>query len=534
MPDQIEQTEQTPVIRDRRTDRDLQRQALRELVALASHSARRATEIDQKHKAEHAAAEDKLDKSLFTTEQRAEHLKSQVRQKHAEHSEQIARDFKEEIAQHQENDLAMRRQIDQVFEQSDTELKQKLQQSTWLADSVLEATLNQLRDESNRHKREQAAHNELLDGLENRAGALMFSYGVNVATLPESPPLPAAPADADAEIKQQYEHAEELLTKLEALSAPRLLTGVTPYFVSLVIIFGAAAAAQLINAGVPTWTELKTFDLRWREIGINSGIALAGLVLLGIIVRFVGKSQAKRVYLPMRQAIAASRQAGKVKMERAHEDREARRQRAARKREMEVGAAKDKFTPLAAKVAAIREKSLLTHLNDHKRRTTRAEQQRDAGTAETDAWQTKHLDDIQKRADHDILPRAINMPGRSPAASRNIGKRAKNWSIAGRPAWRKSSSRSKASGKNGNGQHRDWNDSEWKSWTPPTKFSPTVQFGELEVDLKELTETLKDSRLELGPKHFRCPRCWRFRGRRRCSFNTIATAGLKRCARSRW
>ena len=315
------------------------------------------------------------------------------------------------------------RQIDQVFEQSDTELKQKLQQSTWLADSVLEATLNQLRDESNRHKREQAAHNELLDGLENRAGALMFSYGVNVATLPESAPPPATPADADAEIKQQYEHAEELLTKLEALSAPRLLTGVTPYFVSLVIIFGAAAAAQLINAGVPTWTELKTFDLRWRKIGINSGIALAGLVLLGIIVRFVGKSQAKRVYLPMRQAIAASRQAGKVKMERADEDREARRQRAARKREMEVGAAKDKFTPLAAKVAAIREKSLLTHLNDHKR-AHRTAPNSSATPARLKPMPGKPSISMTFKSAPITTskPRAINMPGRSPAASRNIGR----------------------------------------------------------------------------------------------------------------
>ena len=85
IPDQIEQAPQLLPATDRRTDRDLQRAALRDLVALASECAKTETDIEQRHKTEIEASNTKLDKALFVTEQRAEHLKEQVRQKHVDH-----------------------------------------------------------------------------------------------------------------------------------------------------------------------------------------------------------------------------------------------------------------------------------------------------------------------------------------------------------------------------------------------------------------------------------------------------------------
>ena len=231
----------------------------------------------------------------------------------------------------------------------------------------------------------------------------MFSYGVDVAKLPEPPAPTEAASDADAEMKAQHQYAEEYLAKLETLSAPRLLIGAKPYVVAIMILIGAAVAGQLVNGEMPTVAQLKEFDqLHWKQIGIYSGIAGMALLILGVIVRFVGKSQARKVYQPMRQAIASARQACKIKMDRAHQDRETRRQRANHRREMEVQAAKDKFSPSAAKMAAFRDKTLATHVSDHGKRVVRVEQQRDVARTEMDAWQDKHLDDIQKRADHDI------------------------------------------------------------------------------------------------------------------------------------
>src|SRR5579862_604316 len=89
MPDQIEQAPQLSPVPERRTARDLQRAALRDLVALSSECAKTEAEIEQRHKTEIEDANAKLDKTLFVTEQRAEHLKEQVRQKHDDHLQVI-------------------------------------------------------------------------------------------------------------------------------------------------------------------------------------------------------------------------------------------------------------------------------------------------------------------------------------------------------------------------------------------------------------------------------------------------------------
>src|SRR6185369_7316670 len=132
-------------------------------------------ELEQKRRAELGAAKAKLEQTLSTTRQKSESLKQQILQKHQDHLAQIAARFESDLKQLNANDQAVRQRIAGEFEKADHELKHKLQQSTWLADSVLEATQNQLRDESSKGKRDHAAQNELLDGLENKAGALMFS-----------------------------------------------------------------------------------------------------------------------------------------------------------------------------------------------------------------------------------------------------------------------------------------------------------------------------------------------------------------------
>src|SRR3954471_1413727 len=138
MPDQIEQTPDTLAAPDRASARDLQRAALRDLVALASECTRTEAQIEQKHRTELEAAEETRDKTLFVTEQRAEHLKDQIRQKYQEQVEQIAIKFGQEMEQLTAQDAGMRQRIDTDWEKAEKELRDKLQQSTWLADSVLE------------------------------------------------------------------------------------------------------------------------------------------------------------------------------------------------------------------------------------------------------------------------------------------------------------------------------------------------------------------------------------------------------------
>src|SRR3954454_11251494 len=111
MPDQIEKPPQTLDTGERRSDRDLQRAALRDLVTLATECLTTEGQIEQKHRGEISSAEGKLDKTLFVTEQRAEQLKEQIRQKYKEHSAQIDAKFLEDLEQLNVQDRGMRDRI---------------------------------------------------------------------------------------------------------------------------------------------------------------------------------------------------------------------------------------------------------------------------------------------------------------------------------------------------------------------------------------------------------------------------------------
>ncbi len=207
------------------TDRDLQRAALRDLVALASECAATESQIEQKHQSEQQAAQQKLDKTLSTTEQRLQNVRQQIQQKYHDHLGKIGDAFQRELAQHKEMPMLPRTfRYRQDFEKVDNEIKQKLQQATWLADSVLEATLNQLRDESNKAKRDLTNQNELLDAMETKAGTTMMSYGVNDRrALPDV----AAPAEAPAGCERRPSPSNISLPRsiawkrLQKLAAPR-------------------------------------------------------------------------------------------------------------------------------------------------------------------------------------------------------------------------------------------------------------------------------------------------------------------------
>ncbi|HEX3358576.1 MAG TPA: hypothetical protein VHS31_16495, partial [Tepidisphaeraceae bacterium] len=507
MPDQIEHTPQVQVTAEKRSDRDLQRSALRDLVTLVGECQKTEIEIEQKHRVEQEEAKKKLEVSLSNIEHRLKNLQNQVGEKLAVHTERIGKEFEAKIKQFKETDVAMRDRMAADYEKSERELKQKLQQATWLADSVLEAAQAQLRDESNKLKREDIAQNEVLDGLENRAGVLMFSYGVNVATIPEAAVAGEIPGDAEAEAKQQRERAEGLLSNLETLSAPRLLTGPRPYLVASLLLIVAVMAAQLIYGSMPTWNQVRTLDLQWKQIGIFTGVAVLVISLAGVIVRFVGKMQAKKIFVPMREAIAISRQAGKVRLERAQHDREGKRQRAAKKRDLEVGAANERFGPLAAKIVGIRDKSLAMQASDDVKRHERAEIERDKDRVQLEEWRVKHLDDIRTRGEHD--ERTTRELYKSETSQSEQQYQETTSELQRR--WTEGLARIQApieeQEKHQNAIHRDWNDAAWKNWRPPGKFAPTVQFGELEVDPKQLTEAPAEgnhSRLEL-PDTFSLP-----------------------------
>jgi alkanesulfonate monooxygenase SsuD/methylene tetrahydromethanopterin reductase-like flavin-dependent oxidoreductase (luciferase family) len=64
-------------------------------------------------------------------------------------------------------------------------VQEKVNKAVWLADSVLEGTLNQLRAELHKAREQHGGHGEVLDEKEKEAAALLERYNVAI------PPTPA-------------------------------------------------------------------------------------------------------------------------------------------------------------------------------------------------------------------------------------------------------------------------------------------------------------------------------------------------------
>jgi hypothetical protein len=61
---------------------------------------------------------------------------------------------------------------------------------------------------------------------------------------------------------------------------------------------------------------------------------------------------------------------------------------------------------------------------------------------------------------------------------------------------------------------QSWDDPAWQTWKPTKTFNPSIRFGELRVDLKQITDHYPRT-LQLAPAASPSPRRSRFRATRR-------------------
>ena len=109
-----------------------------------------------------------------------EKISAEIEQRHAAAKEQIVRVYHEQVAQLKakygeqfntlgSSDRSTRQRIVHDFERIEHDVKSKLQQAVWLADSVLEATQNQMRVEAKKSKEKYDSRIEELDAFNTQA-----------------------------------------------------------------------------------------------------------------------------------------------------------------------------------------------------------------------------------------------------------------------------------------------------------------------------------------------------------------------------
>jgi DNA segregation ATPase FtsK/SpoIIIE-like protein len=475
------------------TQRDVQRTALRDLVALATESAATETEIEQRFQLASEEAEKELQTTRWAAEQRAKSAKDAARQKHQERLAQLEAKYLADAAALKKRGESARRKVAADHDPQQHQLKEKYDQAVWLADSVLESTQGGIEEELKKKKAQIADEHAVLGEAEKRAAELMHTYGITAPAI--DAPAGALQGDADSAFAAARDAGQAAIQQLASLSSAQLFVGARPYIIPIIAVLIAGGAAQFLSKN-PTVPQ-------WQPIGIYAGAALAVVIVIGILIRMAANRKAQRIYLQIGQSILTARQAADQQLANAvklHDDNLVEAQKT---RDAEVDKIKRRVAPYLAKIKASREAALQAATAEQTRLAASLEQQRATVRKDIDDRLTKTVAEIKQKLQSEQqkaqeVYEQKTESGRSGygAARSHLERRLKD-GLA--------STQSPIEDTSGIGQGApNWAATDWNTWKPTKHFASVVRFGELGIDLKKIADSVPrkgDLKLALPPPY---------------------------------
>ncbi len=488
------------------TDRDIQRQALRDLITLSSETAAVESDVEREYRTGREDASKSSGDRAFAIEQRHQQALAEAEQQGKAKLANIAQRYKAERQKLAAADAAAKQKADADKRAVDSKLKRKFDEQVFEADSVLEVANNRAnvayRQVAGAVEKEQ----EELNGLEVSAGQRVVKYGLRMPTdtvvIPEEDPASAAiAADADAAYAAHRAEAEQTTAKLNRLPLANITIPARIVLIAIVVGLGAAAATQ---ASTGQWAQ---FDP--QRLGIIGGGALAATAILLGIGRLIAVKQIRAIHGPVRRSLALARMSAERQLVNAAEARKAALAAAAEARAKEVTAAKEAAAPIAAKAAAARTAALAAASADAAKQAARLEKMRDAALAEANESNRRLLHDIDHKKERDLKDTHLSGGARAQA----VEDRYKERRAELEKSWTEGLARIQApidrDGETAPAP-RSWEDPAWKTWKPNKVYASRVRFGQLHVDLKKIADNVPQ-RLAI-PERFALPALLAFPG----------------------
>jgi hypothetical protein len=463
---------------EKTTDRDLQRQALRGLVQLSERCAADEKEIDDRHEGGLAAEAQAFERANWAAEQNGHNVGEEIAQKHRERLDKIQQQFTGDTASIQEANEKGKRRVQAEYGPQEQEIKKKFDEALWLADAELEARQNQIRLEQKKAKEDLQTHVEEVDELEGKAIALLNTYRHKPNDLDMS-----QMATREGETLEQgnfavkRDAAASALHGLQALFAPRLFVGARPVVILLVLL--------VIAGGV---TYLQKMSLDYNDYLIPCGATLAVAVVLGVVMLMVGKKGVRQAWTRTKKHLDEARKAARVDHENTLHELDARAEAARSKRATEAASLKERYSPRLSAVHEKKKAALSAHEQQTAARLATHEEKRQALIKETDLWRDRHLEELRTK----LAKQIESIRVKHEARVREIETRYRQERAELEERWSHGLEEvAKPMQESGEGNGRtvyDWEVTDWKKWAAPTSFTSLVRFGELQVDLKTITD----------------------------------------------
>jgi S-DNA-T family DNA segregation ATPase FtsK/SpoIIIE len=411
--------------------RDQQRDALRDLVALATECATTEAQIDRKVQSTLEDAAKELEKSKWAIEQRFNSGQDAAKAEYQTRVNQAKASYKAGMVKLEEEDEGVRRRIDSANEPVERKLKEKLQQAVWEAESVFDIAQNSIKAEVKKRKEASANDAAHLEELDARTDAVAASFGGK---------LPDPPAAEPFEV------------------------GNDP---------AAAVATQLEAA----------------RLGLERLESLAGSGALGGLKRMMTKNKAADAYGPFRRALDNAHAAHKANVEAIARYWELTLRRAQDSRKTEVHRAKEKLAPVMEKQKQTYAAQLQQAKNDYGKKSAQLEAKRDNAIAAAQQWFAVAQEDNKQRMarENQSATERQQRISQQAQAEYDAGRQSLETRLTDGLAH---SQAPMARGGAGDVAH-EWADpAYWANWKPPTEFPAAIPFGKLHVDLKAIADQI--------------------------------------------
>jgi len=467
--------------------RDLQRAALNDLIELAPQSVEQAEKvIESEYEKKLDRAERRYRRVLRNVEARYVALIDRGRRIYERQTSEVEGKFASRLASIESERQGARAKVMKEAASAGHEVKAKLDQEIWLAESVVEAARAQAAQNRRKLDKETAQRKATLEGLAIHAAEVIRAHRFGPPQLEVAADESRVTDKPGADYGVLTDAIQQNTHTLSRLFVPSLFGGARPglivFFTCLLSVAGAGWYVYSHPAG-PSFTVLGASAF---------GAAIVLCVALGFMLRRVGAAKIESLYRPILTDIATARLAVDQHHTLTRRSIDLAERDAGLHRDREVKGAHEKYDPKLARVA-LRRKNLLQTIEEEFSKNRRdLEARRDLALRPFQNWPELEQPKLEARLNRYRSLLKARRDNACDSAQRQFdADRAEL-----RERWDRGVDRIAAlldaTADFDDALRCDLLEVDWENWRPNFVFGGAVRFGALDVDFGRIAPRFRD------------------------------------------
>lgn len=474
------------------------RKALRDLIRLSAQREKSEEQSDREYHSTRQEAQRRFDDANSEIEERYRQEKSEADADYHQATREIEETFHSEYNRTQLTFDSSLSRITEQADHSETEVKKRLEEAHWVAETVYEAKENQPRLKLDQARELLAEMEDELNELDQSATRLLRQYRQRPpSSIDGQLVLPEADKrNPGRDLADRQAEAQRCLEAIEQVRAARLFRGPWLILVGILFIAIAITTAGLI-AGWKNWVYL---------IAAGGAVTIIESIVV-IVLHGVASRRVRGIYQTLRESTAGARAALQQCLTNAEADRDRQEAEILARRNLDIKQADAKYLPMLEEVSERRDQELARINEKYPRLLAELKQKREEELAHIENRHESRLAAATRERDADAHKARTEY---ETVMDSSQALHDRKWSEL-ESDWKRGTADTFAMIHKINNEcgrlFPDWTDSTWDHWSPPTTFAPAIPFGRLQVDMAGIPGGIpEDDRLRLDePTRFDLP-----------------------------